>query len=241
MTAVERTIYPQVPTEPDTKWLKEYATPTEEELKFVHQHTADAHPELQLGLMLLLKLFQCLHYFPDVRKLPSGLTERVRARMNLDSSVIPTYEVKKTQGRHYNLVYEYLGATAYVSAETDPIIEAILEDAARRVNDPADLLNIVIDALLKVNQELPAFSTLDEITGTVRNRVHQAIFRSIEALLSESDITRLDKVTTSNGPGQLSEWNLIKQPTGKASVSHMRELKKRWEELRAMVPVERLL
>jgi hypothetical protein len=99
----------------------------------------------------------------------------------------------------------------------------------------------LIDALLKANQELPAFSTLDELTGTVRNRVHQAIFRSIESRLSEADIARLDSVMKSNGPGQLSEWNLIKQPAGKASVAHLRDLKKRWQELRAIVPVEPLL
>ncbi|MHB8628818.1 MAG: DUF4158 domain-containing protein [Aggregatilineales bacterium] len=241
MTSIKRTIYPQIPTEPDAKWLNDYTTPTEQELEFVYQNTSDKHPELQVGLMLLLKLFQCLHFFPDVTQLPSPVIERVRAHMQLADSIRPKYDVPNTLTRHYNLVYEYLGATVYSSVQTDQIIETILSDAARRVNDPADLLNIVIDALLKANQELPAFSTLDEITGTMRSRVHQAIFRSIEALLSESDMARLDKVMDSNGPGQLSEWNLIKQPAGKASVSHMRELKKRWEELRAIAPVERLL
>jgi len=215
MDLIDRTIYPQIPTEPDSKWLKEHATPTDEELKFVHEHTSNKHPELELGLMLLLKLFQYLHYFPNVTQLPPGITERIRTRMKLDGSVIAKYNVPNTLTRHYNLVCEYQGATPYGSEETDPVIESILEDAARRVNDPADLLNIVIDALLKANQELPAFSTLEDMTGTVRSRVHRAIFRSIEAMLSESDTARLDKVMESNGPGQLSEWNLIKQPAAK--------------------------
>ena len=68
MTTIERTIYPQIPTEADTKWLKANATPTEEELKFVQQHTSKKHPELQLGLMLLLKLFQCGDYCKKPRQ-----------------------------------------------------------------------------------------------------------------------------------------------------------------------------
>jgi Tn3 transposase DDE domain len=45
------------------------------------------------------------------------------------------------------------------------------------MDDPADLINVAIETLVKENCELPAFSTLDILVRRLRNLAHQRIFQ----------------------------------------------------------------
>ena len=68
MTAIERTAYPRFTRAPSIKELGEIYTPTPANVAFVS--TKARGPAKQLALMILLKVYERLHYFPDPQSIP---------------------------------------------------------------------------------------------------------------------------------------------------------------------------
>lgn len=104
MTSVDRTIYRHVKRSYTTKELIEAYTPTKEERRFVETMTRSQHH--QLNLMLWLKLFPCLGYFPGVEELPSALVSHVRNALSLPEALVPAYDNPRTLYRHHQVVRE---------------------------------------------------------------------------------------------------------------------------------------
>ena len=76
MTSIDRTIYRHVKRNYTSKELIEAYTPIEEERRFVDNMIWTA--QHQLNLMLWIKLFPCLGYFPAVDEIPSAIVVHVR-------------------------------------------------------------------------------------------------------------------------------------------------------------------
>ena len=68
MASIDRTAYPKFKQFPDPKELAELYTPTPTEIKFVKSKTKN-HEGL-LRLMVMLKSFQRLGYFPHPEQIP---------------------------------------------------------------------------------------------------------------------------------------------------------------------------
>src|SRR5438128_2485680 len=162
MTAIDRTIYRHVKRSYTTKELIEAYTPTEEERRFVDTMTRTA--QHQLNLMLWIKLFPCLGYFPAVDEIPSAIVVHVRGALSLPEDLVPVYDHPRTLYRHHQLVREYYQIVPYGKDARRIALRTILR-AIRTMDNPADLINAAIDELVKQRYELPAFSTLDRLVG----------------------------------------------------------------------------
>jgi Domain of unknown function (DUF4158) len=81
MTEISRTAYPRFKSEPNPKELAEFYTPTEAEIDFARSQTANKAG--RFCLLVLLKAFQRLGYFPDMRLFPSVAIEHLRKLLNL--------------------------------------------------------------------------------------------------------------------------------------------------------------
>jgi hypothetical protein len=75
MTSLDRTIYRHIKRTYTTKELIEAYTPTEEERRFVTPMTRTT--QHQLNLMLWIKLFPCLGYFPALDEIPASLVDHI--------------------------------------------------------------------------------------------------------------------------------------------------------------------
>ena len=102
MTAVDRTIYRRMKRSYPTKELIEAYTPTEEERRFVSTMTRTA--QNQLNLMLWIKLFPCLGYFPMLSDIPAPLVDHVRQALGLAAEVVPGYDHDRTQGKRISFL-----------------------------------------------------------------------------------------------------------------------------------------
>ena len=69
------------------------------------------------------------------------------------------------------------------------------------MSDPADLINVAVEHLVKSHIELPAFSTLDRLVGTVRTRVHEALYTQVTATLTPAQEGILESLLVVS-PGQ---------------------------------------
>jgi hypothetical protein len=71
MTSIERTAYPRFTRAPSVKELREIYTPTPTDVAFV-AITARG-PAQKFGLMILLKVYQRLGYFPKLETIPGAI------------------------------------------------------------------------------------------------------------------------------------------------------------------------
>ena len=74
----------------------------------------------------------------------------------------------------------------------ETVITHVIRSAALTMSDPADLINLAIETLIKANVELPAFSALDRVVGHLRQEVHATLYQSITADLTRKLSTALD-------------------------------------------------
>jgi hypothetical protein len=96
-----------------------------------------------------------------------------------------------------------------------------IEEAARRKNDPADLINIALERLVEGSYELPAFRTLNDMATTIRARANEEIFATVLARLGNAGIARLERLLVV-GAGGKSEFNQLKRPARRPSWSNFR-------------------
>src|SRR5260221_4655180 len=81
MTAIDRTAYPRFKRTFSARELGEIYTPTPEERWFAQ--TAARTDRLRFNLLLLLKCFQRLGYFPALEAIPAVLIAHIRACLGL--------------------------------------------------------------------------------------------------------------------------------------------------------------
>lgn len=81
----------------------------------------------------------------------------------------------RTAERHRNLI-RARSEVVYDRAGARKVAAEAIEEAARRKNDPADLINIALERLVEGSHELPAFRTLNDMATSIRARVNEGIF-----------------------------------------------------------------
>src|SRR5215470_2801864 len=146
MASIERTAYPRFTPTPSSKDLLLLYTPTEEERRFAQQATRFANH--QLTCLVLLKTFQRLGYFPRLSDVPVMIVHYLRSVLRCGEDVAVGFPEPRTLYRHHRLIREYLGVTAYSAAACHLAARAVY-DAAQTMDNPADLINVALETLIK--------------------------------------------------------------------------------------------
>jgi hypothetical protein len=105
MASIERTVYPRFTRAPSVKELREIYTPTPTDVAFVA--TKARGPAQKFALMILLMVYQRLHYFPDPQSIPGALISHIRAVMKLPEGLVPDIS-PATLYRYYGVLREHL-------------------------------------------------------------------------------------------------------------------------------------
>jgi hypothetical protein len=181
MTAIERTAYPRFKRHPAPRELDTLYTPTPAELTWAAATARDALHRLHL--LLWLKSFQRLGYFPRLTEIPLSVVTHLRACLHLDATVQPGYTHERMLYRHQQAVRTRLQVQAFDEAAR-AAIGTIVRQAGVVKDNPADLINVAIEELVRLRYELPAFSTLDRLVGHERSQIHAALFVQVQARLT---------------------------------------------------------
>ncbi len=183
MTAIERTAYPTFARAPQPKELLTLYTPTPEDVAFVS--TTARGPSQKFALMILLKVFQKLGYFPAPQQIPGAIITHIRGIMKLPEDLVPDI-TPRTLYKYHAAIRKHLGINGDGKQIRHIALKAV-SDVVMIMDDPADLINVAIETLVAKNCELPAFSTLDILVGRVRKVVHGRIFQTVLSRLTESE------------------------------------------------------
>src|SRR5436305_4741960 len=193
----------------------------------------------QLNLMLWIKLFPCLGYFPALGEIPAPLVDHVRQALDLAADVVPGYDHDRTLYRHHQLVREYYQIVPYGKEARRAALRTLLR-AVRTMDNPADMINAALEELIKQRYEMPAFSTLDRLTRRVRTLVYGRICRMVQRRMTadiQHGLEALFEVQLSSHRSAFSQLKLVPpSPT----LSHLKVWQDRlaWlMELGAMEPL----
>lgn len=133
--------------------------------------------------MLWIKLFPCLGYFPVLGEIPIALVDHVRNALDLAAGVVPGYDHDRTLYRHHQVVREYHQILPYGKEARRVILRTLLR-TVRTMDNPTDMINAALEALIKQRYEMPALSTLDCLTGRVRTLVYKRICQMVQHRMS---------------------------------------------------------
>ena len=235
MASIERTAYPQFKRNPVVRELVAAYTPTDAELAFVGENTRQ--PAHRLTLTILLKTFQRLGYFPALDEVPPAVVRHIRGALKLRVQIKPAGLANASRYRYYRRIRQFLQVRAYSDGGLKIAARAVYE-AAAVMDNPADLINVAIEQLVRDRVELPAFSTLDRLTRRIRTLVNGRYFAQIEARLTVDEKQRLEGLLQVEEGRQKSPLHAIKRLPKRSSLQHFQELIDHIAELGELVGSE---
>ena len=213
MASIERTAYPRLRSRLSENELQAHYALTRVETDFVQDNARGAEQRLTLALML--KTHQHLGYFPEWSEIPHPIRNFVCRQLGFpeDPGWIDEASRKVTLSRYRQAIRDHLGCTVYGKGGVERL-RSVLETAAQTMSDPADLINVAVEDLIKANIELPAFSTLDRLVGTVRTQVHEALYARVTKRLTSAQQAILESLLVVPTGKQITPFILLKQTPG---------------------------
>lgn len=210
MTSIERTAYPRFKRQFTEKELNEIYTPTKSEIAFAY-NTTKGESNI-LNLVVVLKAFQRLGYFPDLADVPLKIVNHIRSRLKFHSSTALGYENRKAMYRHRIAIRSFLQVNQYNQNARHIAVKAVSESASI-MDNPADLMNVAIAELINNRYELPGFNTLNRLVRRVRNVINQKLFLLVlKRIDSDYQIRLLDLLDRHPSEHQTSFNNLKQLP-----------------------------
>lgn len=224
LPSIQETAYPRIKSNLSRKELEEVYTPKTEEIEWACRSARGT--VLQLGLLVLLKISQRLGYFIPVTKIPIAIIEHVAKKANIpfpDKSEWDAYGKSRTYYRHYAFVREYRGIRFFDDVARQVMLEAMTGVALIK-DEPADLVNVAIEQLIRQHFELPAFSTLAKAARHIRAKSYRELYENIYQMLSVEVRKAIDSLLQTSNQSSYTPWHRLKQDLGSPTLKHLREL-----------------
>ncbi|WP_072726564.1 DUF4158 domain-containing protein [Tepidibacter thalassicus] len=179
-------------------------------------------PKYKLFLLILLKAYQRLGYFTSMNHIPNEIKSYISNVMGIqyEEDQIEKYSKSRMKFNHMDSIRKFLDIKPYGKESRKVIIQAATEAAKIKDND-ADIINIVIEELIKQKYELPAFSTLVRVSRRIRYTTYNSYYRNIYKSLNSNTIESIDSLLSEKNDTYTS-WNNIKQDVGKPSVKNIK-------------------
>ena len=231
MSSIHETAYPRFKSEITPRELTDVYTPSPEELAFARRQGRTQQG--RLAVLVLVKTEQRLGYFAKLSEVPPSIVVHIAACLAtkpLTKIEMNDFDLGSERQRLLEQVRRFLGIQA-VTGATTCIIESVARDAAQTKHELADIINVVIEQLIRQRFELPGFSTLFRTERRIRAQVNDESFNLLSAALSPAlkhEIDDLFMVKAGNISGWLKLKREPKNPTNpevRAYLAHLAWLK----------------
>jgi hypothetical protein len=228
VASIDRTAYPRFKRVVSVRDLAEAFTPVAGEIEWARGRS-QGEPNF-LALVVLLKCYQRLGYFPKLADVPVVVINHVRAALGLAEDVPAVHESDRTLWRHRDYVRDRLNVV-YKPAEARAIAEKAIRKAVTTKDNPADLINVALEELVRARRELPGFTTLDKMVSAIRTETNTQLFALVATRLDAADRRRLARLLWLDPTSRRSEFDRLKTPAKAASLG---KFKLRLAHLRAL-------
>jgi len=230
MSSIHETAYPRIKPDLSQKELADIYTPTVEDSGFAMRHARQ--PTARICLLVLLKSVQRLGYFPPLAEVPPivvrHITTSTTAR-NIALRQLRDYDTSGTRQRHIKKIREFLSIRPF-GPDGERVMQAVAERASETKQALPDIINEVIEELIKQRFELPAYSTLLRAARRARSEVNNRCYAALHSALTPTAKSIIDELLTPGMDDHQSGWNQLKrepkQPKHKEIKSFLQHL--RW-------------
>ena len=230
MAAIDRTAYPRYTRNLSIAEIRAYYTPTTAERTWLP--TVVRRPSGLLCCATWLKAVQHLGYFPALEAVPSAVVQHLRSELDLPDDVSLVVS-PRTRYSYHRLIRDHLGLISHGMRVRHLAVEAVYQ-AAQVMDNPADLINAAIDALLSAKAELPAFSTLDRLVERVRTLVNRRIALQVAQRVAATDQERLAALLVAPPDRTRTPFNDLKQGARRPTFQHFDNLLMQLEQVDAL-------
>ncbi|HHR0471201.1 TPA: Tn3 family transposase [Pseudomonas aeruginosa] len=221
MASLERTAYPTLSKAYSKAELQRDFSFSDDEIKWVR---SKSKAPFHLNLAVLLKTFQVLRYFPDITDIPDQLVEFIRGELGQRSKVKLAEYKWFQQYRHMNAVRACLGVTAFYGSDAIELAERHAKAMSFVLDQRADIINSVIEELIRQDYELPAYSTLNDLAERIHAESQEAIFNLVVTRTPIAVIHKLKDLLDTDFGRRQSDFNALKQAPKKPSRKHLEAL-----------------
>ncbi len=219
MTSVDRTAYPRFGRVVSGRGLADSFTPTGAEAEWARGRTQDQ--QHQLVLMVLLKSYQRLGYFPKAGDVPSAVVRPVQDCLGVTGAVEFEHLAERTAKRHREFVRARMKVT-YDSARVRAVAEQAIRKAVQAKDNPADLINVALEELVRARCELPGYTTLDAMAAKIRAEVNNAFYQTVAGRICPVARARLGRLQVVDPVTRRSEFDRMKDVAKSASLGKFR-------------------
>ena len=208
MSSIHETAYPRFKPAITQRELADIYTPSEAEQVFARRHGRSVAG--RLALLVHVKTAQRLGYFAKLVEVPPSIIAHIATCIGVQPiapSGLRELDQSSTRQGLLKQVRRFLGIKP-ITGKTEHLIEVAAHEAAETKQALADIINVVLEELIRQRHELPGFSTLVRVVRRVRNQVNDRYFRSLVDALS---------------PALKQEFNgLLAAPSGDASTGWLK-------------------
>lgn len=209
MSHAHETAYPALPAEVGDGELRSVYTPSAAEIRFVYDQFRQA--PTRVLILTQLKLLQRLGYMPLVSDIPAEIIDHICAVLGarpLLRATLTRYDRSGSKSRHQKVLREFAMIRA-VDARTHEWLATVAANAARTKAELPDIVNVLLEELVRQRYELPSLATLTRIASHARSQHHEAIYRAFIDSLDEPLRERLDGLFR-NQSGR-TRWDELKR------------------------------
>lgn len=174
-----------------------------------------------------MKCYQRLGYFPKLADVPAVVVDHVREKLGLAEDVAAEADAVRTGKRHRQFVRDRLDVK-YEAARVREVAEAAIRKAVQSKDNPADLINVALDELVRQRCELPGYTTLDSMATSIRTEVNSGMFRAVATRPSRAERARLERLLLVDPATRRSEFDRLKAPAQAATIGNLKNAWRTW-------------
>lgn len=223
MAAIHDTAYPRLKYNLTQKEIARVYTPIDEEIAWLRKRRFKG--EQPLACLVYLKCFQRLGYFPKPGDIPVSVINYIAGftRFHQEEYQRLPAVPKATQKRIKDAVRRHCGVEPFTLKVQGPWIKSFAKDIARTKENVVDIINAMLEILVKESIELPAFSTLERIAFTARAHANRVYFRSVTEVIDAETEALLEALLHTKTDSGITHWQRLKSEPKKPSVQGLKD------------------
>jgi len=235
MASLHETAYPRFKPNLTDHELREIYTPTNEEIDFCKANAQQMAG--RLSVLILLKTVQRLGYFVKLIDVPQSivtfLSDCSGFKLPKHSKLRET-DSSGTRTRFVARIRTYLDMQSNRKLIAE-VVDQTANTAAQTKQELADIINVVIEELVRQRYELPGFTVLLRASRRARTGVNNRHYQALAEALTPPEKERLDAMLVADHKQGSSDWQRLKREPRKPTNKEVRQYLKHTEWLKSWI------
>jgi TnpA family transposase len=225
MPAIHETAYPRIKPHLSPKELENVFKPNEEEFYLLNSNTKKSLPAPRLGFMMFLKCYQYLGRPIKIDTVCTPIKQYLCEQLHIDNHTDLSRYDSSARKRHIKIIRAYLKINPDKTARRNIMKSTALHAASTKEN-LADIINCIIDELIKSQFELPTFDSLVRLTKAARIVANNHFYEKIVNALSDEQKKQIDEISgleeIEETDGEKFLWPMLKLEPKKPTLTNIK-------------------